>query len=287
MASTAGTSPWRADRGHAGAWTLWFDRPGSSQNTLGTPALLALDEQLAAVAADPGSTRLILRSSKPGGFCAGADLKEIAGCADEPEVAAFARLGQGVFARLRALPVPTLAVVHGACLGGGLELALACRDLLAWEPPGVPLRIGLPEVRLALVPGWGGIGALPRRVGLEAALTLLLEAEICDAGRAAALGLVDAVARDERPPGPPEAPLGPPIPAAWPPADWEPTIADARSRHASDDARAGLTDALVADLSRGWVAGLDAAALTLARLSFTPPARAAMAPFLVRRKPGA
>lgn len=263
---------WQAARGADGGWTLTFDRPDSRQNSLDGAALRELDGLLAAVAGDPGATRLTLASGKPRGFCAGADLRAIAACSSAEEVTTFARLGQAVFERLRALPVPTVALVHGACLGGGLELALACRSIRVRDDAAVaPLSIGTPEVVMGLVPGWGAVGALPRRVGLPAALRLLLDGRPIDAGEAARIGLVDDGRR-----------VTGAIP--WPPEGWPAALAEARGQVVGDDlARQRVLEVLEADLAGGWEDGLLAAASGLAETAFSPAARAAIAAFLERK----
>ena len=142
---------WRTERDQSGTWTFWFDRPGTTQNSLDSSSLIELDDHLATVAEDSGATRLLLRSTKPKGFFAGADLKELQRFSTAAGVEAFANRGSGILDRLAGLRPPTVAIIHGACLGGGLELAMACtyRVVLCTA------TIGLPEVRLGLVPGWG------------------------------------------------------------------------------------------------------------------------------------
>src|SRR5262245_45027620 len=135
---------WRLDREGSGRATLWFDRPGSSQNSLDSASMRALDEHIRAIAADLSVTALAIRSGKPKGFCAGADLKELAACRDAAAVEAFLRTGWAALDRLASLAIPTVAVIHGVCLGGGLELALACRHRLAVDAD-PPARIGTPE----------------------------------------------------------------------------------------------------------------------------------------------
>src|SRR5207245_1603485 len=109
---------------------------------------------------------------------------------DRAAMEAICRRGLDVFEHLARLPVPAVAIIHGVCLGGGLELALACRQRLALS--GEPdVRLGTPEVRLGLIPGWGAIAALPRLIGLSPALRLLLTGEPIGADDARQLGLVD------------------------------------------------------------------------------------------------
>ena len=94
------------------------------------------------------------------------------------------------------LPCPTVAVIHGPCLGGGLEFALACRHRIARDD--AQTKLGLPEVQLGLIPGWGGTQRLPRLVGLRQALRMILEGATLSAKKAAAAGLVDLAAPPER-----------------------------------------------------------------------------------------
>lgn len=272
---------WNAARDADGAWTLTFDRPDARQNTLDTNTLRELLGLLAAIAGDPGTTRVVITSAKDRGFCAGADLRALAEAATPEDVAAFARLGQAAFERLRALSVPTIAVLHGACLGGGLELALACRTLRLRDHPAAPLSIGTPEVRLGLVPGWGAIGALPQRVDLKAALNLLLEGQPIGAEEALAIGLVDEVDSDPSR----TVRVRPPEGSGDPGADAESASAldEARRRAGDDPARRRILDVLEADRAGGWAAGLEAAARGLAEMAFTPAARAAIAAFLARK----
>jgi 3-hydroxyacyl-CoA dehydrogenase/enoyl-CoA hydratase/3-hydroxybutyryl-CoA epimerase len=275
MATGAAGPSWTAERDARGVWTLRFDRPGARQNVLDARALEELHAHVESVRADSGATGLVIRSAKPGGFCAGADLRTIGAAAATDEVAAFVRLGQRVFGALAALAVPRAAVVHGVCLGGGLELALACGPILARGP----LRIGTPEVRLGLVPAWGAITALPRRVGLEPALDLLLGGEALDLERAVRVRLVN--------PGGPE-PIDPASVAASQdepvPPGWRRAIDRRRSRIDPSDehhaAQARLLGILEIGLDQGESAALEAAAVALGDLAGSPPARRAMAAFL-------
>lgn len=172
------------------AW-LVFDRPESRVNLLTTGVLRRLDALLEEIEAGAARGRikvLILHSGKPGHFIAGADVDEIAAITRAADAAAASREGQRIFRRLELLPVPTIAAIHGACLGGGLELALACTYRLASDAPAT--RLGLPEVRLGLIPGFGGTVRLPRLIGLTAALELIVTGRTVDGVRARRLGLV-------------------------------------------------------------------------------------------------
>ncbi len=132
---------------------------------------------------------LIVRSGKAAGFIAGADIGEFSQL-DTPEKGrALVERGWTLFNRLAAVKYPTLALVRGHCLGGGLELALACRYLLAVDESGT--KMGLPEVMLGIFPGWGGMLRLPERVGPSAALDMMLTGRTVDAKKAKKLGLAD------------------------------------------------------------------------------------------------
>jgi 3-hydroxyacyl-CoA dehydrogenase/enoyl-CoA hydratase/3-hydroxybutyryl-CoA epimerase len=179
---------WKITRDDGGIATLVFDRAGASTNTLSQQALAELNEALDQFDRDPPKG-LIIRSGKANGFIAGADIGEFGQLADPDAALAFVRRGWETFMRLSKVPYPTLALVRGFCLGGGLELALACRYRVVVDEPGT--RLGLPEVLLGIVPGWGGIMRLPRLVGAPAALDLLLTGRTIDARRAKSLGLAD------------------------------------------------------------------------------------------------
>jgi 3-hydroxyacyl-CoA dehydrogenase/enoyl-CoA hydratase/3-hydroxybutyryl-CoA epimerase len=182
-------SCWRPALDADGFLWLGLDCPGKAVNVLGRGVLEALDKVLAEVAADPPAG-LVVHSLKSGGFIAGADIHEFTELRDRREALRLMALGQGVFARLEALPVPTLAAIHGYCLGGGLELALACRYRVVEDGPRT--RLGLPEVKLGIHPGFGGTLRSLRLLGPPAALDLMLTARAVDGRRALRLGLVDA-----------------------------------------------------------------------------------------------
>jgi 3-hydroxyacyl-CoA dehydrogenase/enoyl-CoA hydratase/3-hydroxybutyryl-CoA epimerase len=167
---------------------LTLDRADKSANTLNREVLKELAKILDGLA---GSHRkgLVIRSGKESGFIAGADVNEFTGLTDPTVALAAVERGQEVLARIERLPFPTLALIRGFCLGGGLELALACRYRIAADIP--QTRLGLPEVRLGIHPGFGGTVRLPRLIGPVAALELLLTGRTVDARKGARLGLVD------------------------------------------------------------------------------------------------
>jgi 3-hydroxyacyl-CoA dehydrogenase/enoyl-CoA hydratase/3-hydroxybutyryl-CoA epimerase len=170
---------------------LVFDDPERKVNVLSTPVMERLGELLAEVASGAESGRiraLVVRSGKDGSFIAGANVDEIAGITD-PEVGRRkAAEGQAAFQRLEDLPIPTVAAVDGVCLGGGTELILACDVRIASDRP--ETKIGLPETRLGILPGFGGTTRLPRLVGLVAAADIILAGKSVDARKAQRIGLI-------------------------------------------------------------------------------------------------
>ena len=178
--------------GEDGIAFIRFDRSGSSVNVLDTATL----RQLAVIVNDLDRRSLrgiIFVSSKPAVFIAGADLKELAATEDR---AGLVELGQQIFTRIEALRCVTVAAIHGACAGGGLEISLACDYRVASDAH--VTKIGLPEVKLGLIPAWGGSTRLPRLIGLPRALKVILGGDLMPSAKALKLGLVDAIAPPER-----------------------------------------------------------------------------------------
>jgi 3-hydroxyacyl-CoA dehydrogenase / enoyl-CoA hydratase / 3-hydroxybutyryl-CoA epimerase len=169
------------------AWLL-FDAPGKRVNTLSQRLMGWFDEQLAALEKQP-LRGLVLRSTKPDTFIAGADIEEIEQLSDRAQVRELLRRGHELFGRVAALPFPTVSAIHGACMGGGTELSLCCDWRVATEHE--KTKIGLPEVQLGLIPGLGGTQRLPRLVGVPAALDIILTGRQVSASRARKIGLVD------------------------------------------------------------------------------------------------
>ncbi|MCM2327108.1 MAG: 3-hydroxyacyl-CoA dehydrogenase NAD-binding domain-containing protein [Lysobacter sp.] len=170
------------------AW-LWFDRAGSATNTFSTEALEELGSIADHLAGMPPRGLAIL-SAKENGFAAGADIDEFTTISSAEQAMAFTTLGNVVFDKIAALPFPTLAMIHGFCMGGGTELALACRYRIADDGP--KTKIALPEVMIGIVPGWGGAKRMPPLIGAANALDLMLTGRGVDGRRAKKLGLVDA-----------------------------------------------------------------------------------------------
>jgi 3-hydroxyacyl-CoA dehydrogenase/enoyl-CoA hydratase/3-hydroxybutyryl-CoA epimerase len=169
---------------------LTFDREGSSANIFDRPALVELNEKLDALSAHPELSGLIIRSAKPSIFIAGADLKVLSSLQGD-DLRDLIELGQATFQKLARLRYVTVAAIHGACVGGGCELALACDWRVTSDASAT--KIGLPETNLGILPAWGGTTRLPRLIGLTNALPIILGGKVLAAGAAKAKGLVDAV----------------------------------------------------------------------------------------------
>jgi 3-hydroxyacyl-CoA dehydrogenase/enoyl-CoA hydratase/3-hydroxybutyryl-CoA epimerase/3-hydroxyacyl-CoA dehydrogenase/enoyl-CoA hydratase/3-hydroxybutyryl-CoA epimerase/enoyl-CoA isomerase len=172
---------------------ITFDQPGSRANTLGQAVLGDFENILAELKKRGGVRGLILRSGKPGMFIAGADLKELgSGRLDTAGSQTVTKRGLDIIAGFEALPYPTGAAIEGACMGGGLEVALGFDYRLASTHP--KTEIGLPEVKVGLIPGWGGTQRLTRIIGPALAAELICAGETVKADRARELGIVfDAV----------------------------------------------------------------------------------------------
>ncbi|MGY1459135.1 MULTISPECIES: 3-hydroxyacyl-CoA dehydrogenase NAD-binding domain-containing protein [unclassified Luteimonas] len=183
-------SHWQAEQRPDGVVLLTFDRAGESVNTFAQDVLVELDALLERLALDPPKG-LVLRSGKPRGFIAGADIREFAEFDAKGTIGDSIRRGQQAFQRLAELPCPTVAAIHGFCMGGGTEISLACRYRVASNDPST--RIGLPEVKLGIYPGWGGSVRLPRLVGTPAAMDMMLTGRTLSASAAKGIGLVDQV----------------------------------------------------------------------------------------------
>ena len=167
---------------------LTLDKPGGSANTLGRAVLLGLERQVEA--AERRALRgLVIRSGKPTGFIAGADIREFTSFESEAAALESITLGQRICSRIEALPYPTVAAIHGFALGGGLELALACDYRIAIGDS--KLALGLPEVQLGIHPGFGGTVRSVRLLGVRQAMNLMLTGRTVRADQALKLGLVD------------------------------------------------------------------------------------------------
>ena len=185
------TKAFARELGADGILVLTLDVPGEKVNTLGKAMLEELQILVAEMETSPDVKGVVLRSGKPDNFIAGADIKDFTRIRSAEEGEALSRQGQALLDRLAALRVPVVAAIGGGCLGGGLELSLACRYRIASDHPKTAL--GLPEVMLGIIPGLGGTQRLPRLVGLRTGLDLILTGRSLKASRALKAGLVDEV----------------------------------------------------------------------------------------------
>jgi 3-hydroxyacyl-CoA dehydrogenase/enoyl-CoA hydratase/3-hydroxybutyryl-CoA epimerase len=172
---------------------LYFDRAESGTNVLSGEVLDELETVLK-VLSGRKTRGLVILSAKKNGFIAGADIKEFTRLKDYSEAEALIKRGQSVFDLLAKMPFPTVSLIHGFCLGGGLELALACRYRVARDD--IRTRLGLPEAKLGIHPGFGGTVRLPKLTGAPHAMDLILTGRTIDVYRAKKIGLVDYVVPD-------------------------------------------------------------------------------------------
>lgn len=175
-----------------GVAVIVFDDPNKKVNTFNEGILVRLKEIVAEIdgAARDGRVRgVLVTSGKPGTFIAGADINLIAELSSASDAESAAEGGQAIFNAIQDLPVPTMALIDGVCLGGGLELALSCDYRIATDNE--KTKLGLPETQLGILPGWGGTFRLPRTVGIEAATKMILTGSTVDARKALKSGLVD------------------------------------------------------------------------------------------------
>jgi 3-hydroxyacyl-CoA dehydrogenase/enoyl-CoA hydratase/3-hydroxybutyryl-CoA epimerase len=184
---------WSLQRDDAQIAWLALDKPGTSANTLGRAVLEELSGVISGLEQAP-PRGLVIYSAKPSGFIAGADIKEFLGFKSESEAFEMVRAGQRIYSRIEALRCPTVAVLHGFALGGGLELALACRYRIAIDDE--RLNLGLPEVQLGIQPGFGGTIRSVRLLGVRKAMELMLTGKSVRADQALTLGLVDRYTTD-------------------------------------------------------------------------------------------
>jgi 3-hydroxyacyl-CoA dehydrogenase / enoyl-CoA hydratase / 3-hydroxybutyryl-CoA epimerase len=172
-----------------GICVLTFDRPNSSANIFDLRTLGELAEELDFIERQTKIKGVILISAKPSIFIAGLDLNLLRESTSPAEVRALIERGQAVMNRVAALPMPTVAAVHGAAVGGGCEICLACDYRIA--SPDRATKIGLPETQIGLLPAWGGSTRLPRLIGLPKALEIILGGKTVPAKVALKLGVVD------------------------------------------------------------------------------------------------
>ncbi len=170
---------------------ITMDVAGESMNVLKAAFAEEISDLLAQVRSNKSLKGLVIISGKPDSFIAGADITMLDACQSAAEATAIATMGQQMFNQLEQLNIPLIAAIHGPCLGGGLELAMACHGRVATSDAKTVL--GLPEVQLGLLPGSGGTQRLPRLVGLQKALDMMLTGKQVRSVQAKKMGLVDAV----------------------------------------------------------------------------------------------
>src|SRR5437870_1287871 len=175
---------------------LLLDVAGRTVNVFNREVLADLDAALDCLANTPSVKLLAIRSGSSSKPIVGADIASFAGIKHAEEATALSELGQRVFYKLANLAMPTLIAIQGPCLGGGLEFALACDYRLVRDDRNT--QLGFPEVEIGLIPGWGGTQRLPRRIGLERALRMILGSKRLSAQEALQWGLADAIAAGEQ-----------------------------------------------------------------------------------------
>lgn len=175
----------------ASCMIIWIDVPGASVNTLGPSMVTEFESVFTQIEQDRELRGVVIASGKADTFIAGADVEQFATFKSPADAAHISALGQELLNRLEALSVPFVAAIHGACLGAGLEVALACRYRVCSND--VKTVLALPEVQLGVIPGMGGTQRLPRLVGLQAALDMILAGRNIRPARAIKMGLVDEV----------------------------------------------------------------------------------------------
>jgi 3-hydroxyacyl-CoA dehydrogenase/enoyl-CoA hydratase/3-hydroxybutyryl-CoA epimerase len=169
---------------------LHFDKADGATNVLNAEVFEQLDQHLQNIAAQ-SPRGLVILSDKANGFIAGADITAFTKVTSKKQALEFLRMGQDVFNHLDALPFPTVALIHGFCLGGGTELSLACRYRVTRDDPGT--RLGLPEVKLGIHPGWGGSARMVPLLGGLKSMDLILSGRSIDGRTGKRMGLVDMV----------------------------------------------------------------------------------------------
>ncbi|HMB56839.1 MAG TPA: 3-hydroxyacyl-CoA dehydrogenase NAD-binding domain-containing protein, partial [Arenimonas sp.] len=181
---------WKPELRPDGILILTLDRADENVNALSRAVIDELDAMLERIALELPKG-IVIRSGKAAGFIPGADIKGFEEIEAKGLVEDWIRRGQLIFQRLAELRCPTVAAIHGHCMGGGTEIALACRYRVASNDE--KTRIGLPEIKLGIYPGWGGSVRLPRLIGAPAAFDLMLTGRALSASSARAMGLVDKV----------------------------------------------------------------------------------------------
>ncbi|MGI9471845.1 MAG: 3-hydroxyacyl-CoA dehydrogenase NAD-binding domain-containing protein [Rubripirellula sp.] len=172
-----------------GVATVTLNVPGRALNILNRDVLTELDRIIHEFENSDDIRLIVFQSGKESGFLAGADVNAIANIESASHAMRVIETGQTLFQRIEWLTIPTVAVIHGPCLGGGLEWALACNYRVARHNSST--KIGLPEIKLGLIPGWGGTQRLPRLIGIRHAIKMILTGKHVSASEAMQIGLID------------------------------------------------------------------------------------------------
>jgi 3-hydroxyacyl-CoA dehydrogenase / enoyl-CoA hydratase / 3-hydroxybutyryl-CoA epimerase len=178
-----------------GVANLVFDLPNEKVNKLSEAVLIELEKAVNVIDGNKAIRVLIISSNKKDNFIAGADINEIKGITDEKDALEKVSRGQNILNKIAKIKIPTIALINGSCLGGGLELALGCQYRIAVV--NAKTSLGLPEVSLGIIPGFGGTQRLPALLGLQESLKMILSGKPVDHKKAFKVGLVDDVIREE------------------------------------------------------------------------------------------
>lgn len=180
---------WRLETDADSILWVYFDKKNTLVNTIDREVVEEFSSIVDMLATDKTHKAMVIASAKKSGFIAGADIEQFTRFKDIEQATSMLNLGQAVLNKFEALKIPTIAMIDGFCLGGGLELVLACRYRIAEESS--KTRLGLPEVKLGIQPGWGGTVRLPRLTGAMNGLDLILTGRTVSGKAAAKLGFVD------------------------------------------------------------------------------------------------
>lgn len=186
----------QVDSNHPHWIHLWVDVENRSLNVMSSEVFQELDEVTRDLVRTNNTKPVVVRSAKAKGNIVGADIKEIIAVESDSQIQAFLQKGQDVYQAWENLPFPTIAWIRGACLGGGLEWAMACRFRFACSDAETVL--GMPECKLGLLPGWGGTQRLPRWVGIAEGWRMLASGNSVSSQRALEIGLVDGLWEADR-----------------------------------------------------------------------------------------
>ncbi|MFM6972618.1 MAG: enoyl-CoA hydratase-related protein, partial [Alphaproteobacteria bacterium] len=189
------TSPINFSIDKSGVANLIFDLPNEKINKLSKPVLEELERAINLVDGNKAIRVLLISSAKKDIFIAGADIAEIRDITQEKDARKKVSKGQEILNKLANVKIPTIAVIKGACMGGGLELVLACKYRVGVYNP--KTKLGLPEVNLGIIPGFGGTQRLPALVGLEESLKMILSGKAIEVDKAFKIGLLDEATHEE------------------------------------------------------------------------------------------